>query len=78
MCGVQGCTINLGYKIVQLQQLNDRLVDQAAAVNAQHHTVLAVQLTDEGISSSAVASRLTQVAVAVVTYDLLPNFVVGG
>ena len=48
VCGVQRCTINVRYKIVQLQQLNDRLVDQATAVNAQHHTVLAVQLTDEG------------------------------
>lgn len=48
VCGVQGCTIDVGYEIVQLQQLNDRLVDQAAAVNAQHHAVLAVQLTDEG------------------------------
>ena len=46
--GVQGRTIDVGYEIVQLQQLNDRLVDQAAAVNAQHHAVLAVQLTDEG------------------------------
>ena len=46
--GVQGRTVDVGYEIVQLQQLNDRLVDQAAAVNAQHHTVLAVQLTDEG------------------------------
>ena len=46
--GVQGRTINVGYEIVQLQQLNDGLVDQAAAVNAQHHAVLAVQLTDEG------------------------------
>ena len=46
--GVQGRTVDVGYEIVQLQQLNDRLVDQAAAVNAQHHAVLAVQLTDEG------------------------------
>ena len=48
MCRVQGRTIDVRYEIVQLQQLNDRLVHQATAVDAQHHTVLTVQLTNEG------------------------------
>ena len=48
MLGVQRGSINLRGTIMQTQHLNYGFIDQAAAVNIQHHAVLTVKLTDEG------------------------------
>ena len=45
--GIQGRAVDLRGTIMQTQHLNYRFIDQAAAVNIQHHAVLTVKLTDE-------------------------------
>jgi len=42
MFGVQRGSINLRGTIMQAQQLNNRLINQAATVNIKNYTVLAV------------------------------------